>query len=214
MDGFSKALLEDFGSELPAPAQRYLHTIRNGAQRMAALIEDLLTLSRLGRHPLAKQRVDSAALVRAVLQELTPHFQERQIDLRIDDLPPCQGDPTLLHQVWVNLLSNALKYTRKRERALVQIGCARQDGETIYFVRDNGAGFDMQYADKLFGVFQRLHAVGEFEGTGVGLAIVQRVIHRHGGRVWAEAEVDRGATFYFSLDDADCLTAEDSRGDA
>jgi len=123
----------------------------------------------------------------------------RQIELRIGDLSPCQGDPSLLMQVWTNLLSNALKYTRRRESAVVEVGCASGAGETVYFVRDNGTGFDMQYADKLFGVFQRFHHAEEFEGTGVGLAIAERVIHRHGGRIWADAAVDRGATFYFNL---------------
>lgn len=124
----------------------------------------------------------------------------RQIDLRIGDLPPCEGDPTLLKQVWINLLSNALKYTQKRESAVIEIGCNPDRGRNVYRVRDNGTGFDMRYAHKLFGVFQRLHRAEDYDGTGVGLAIVQRVINRHGGRVWAEAAVDQGATFYFTLE--------------
>lgn len=138
--------------------------------------------------------------MRGVLEELNPQRDGRRIDLRIADLPPCQAEPALLKQVWVNLLSNALKYTGKREAALVEVGCAMEKGRNAYFVRDNGAGFDMKYANKLFGVFQRLHRAEDYEGTGVGLAIVQRIIHRHGGRVWAESAVNSGATFYFTLE--------------
>ncbi|MDP1587626.1 MAG: ATP-binding protein, partial [Prosthecobacter sp.] len=123
----------------------------------------------------------------------------RQIDLRLNALPECEGDPALLKQVWINLLSNALKYSRKREVAVIEIGCNTEDGAHAYFVRDNGAGFDMRYAHKLFGVFQRLHRAEDYDGTGVGLAIVQRVIHRHGGRVWAESVVDKGTTLHFTL---------------
>jgi len=199
VDGFSQAVLEDYGPQLPEQGQRYLQTIRDGAQRMGRLIDDLLTFSRLSRLPLNKQMVDTTTLVRHTLDELDPEKEGREVDIRIGDLPPCQADPALLKQVWVNLLSNALKYTRKREAARVEVGYARQNGQSAYFVRDNGAGFDMQYAHKLFGVFQRLHRSDEFEGTGVGLAIIQRIIQRHGGRIWAEAAVGSGATFYFTL---------------
>ena len=166
---------------------------------MGVLIDDLLTFSRLSRSPLNKQTVNPASLVRDSLDELDSERRGRKIDLRVSELPPCHGDPALLKQVWINLLSNAMKYTRQRETAVIQVGCQSDNGEDIYFVRDNGTGFDMQYADKLFGVFQRLHRADEFEGTGVGLAIIQRVIHRHGGRIWAEAALDRGATFHFTL---------------
>jgi PAS domain S-box-containing protein len=199
VDGFSQAVLEDYGEQLPEEGRRYLETIRGGAQRMGALIDDLLTFSRLSRLPLNKQTVETARLVHDSLEELDSERRERKIDMRIGELPRCHGDPALLKQVWMNLLSNALKYTRKRETAVVEVGCQSDNGEDIYFVRDNGTGFDMQYAHKLFGVFQRLHRADEFEGTGVGLAIIQRIIHRHGGRIWAEAEVDRGATFHFTL---------------
>jgi PAS domain S-box-containing protein len=199
VDGFSQAVIEDYGAQLPEQGQRYLQTIREGAQRMGVLIDDLLTFSRLSRLPLNKQPIKSTSLVCDVLAELQTHQNGRKIDIRMGELAPCEGDPALLKQVWVNFLSNALKYTRKREEAVVEIGSKPENGEMVYFVRDNGAGFDMRYANKLFGVFQRLHRADEFEGTGVGLAIAQRVIHRHGGRVWAEGAVDRGATFYFTM---------------
>ena len=201
VDGFSQAVLEDFGPQLPAEGQRYLQTIRGGAQRMGLLIDDLLAFSRLSRAPVNKQEVNTGELVRGVLADLSSMREGRKIDLRLGELPACLGDAALLKQVWINLISNALKYTQKRAAAVVEIGCERTAEGDVYFVRDNGTGFDMRYAGKLFGVFQRLHRAEEFEGTGVGLAIVQRVIHRHGGRVWAEAEEDRGATFHFTLEE-------------
>jgi PAS domain S-box-containing protein len=199
MDGFSDALLEDYGPQLPAEARQYLATIRRGAQRMGALIDDLLAFSRLSRQPLTKQSVNMEALVRDALQELNPECHGRRIQFLTGDLPGAQGDPSLLKQVWINLLSNAIKYSRHAEQARVEIGSLAGPRPKVYFVRDNGAGFDMKYADKLFGVFQRLHRADQFEGTGIGLATVQRVIHRHGGRVWAEARLNQGATFYFTL---------------
>jgi PAS domain S-box-containing protein len=200
VDGFSQAVLEDYGPQLPEECRQDLQTIRNSAQKMGELIDDLLTFSRLSRMPLNKGAVDTDKQVRGVLEELGFQRQGRQIDVRIAALPPCQGDRALLKQVWVNLLSNALKYTGKCEAALVEIGSRVEKGATVYFVRDNGTGFDMQYAHKLFGVFQRLHRAEDYEGTGVGLAIVQRIIHRHGGRVWAESAVGQGATFSFTLE--------------
>jgi PAS domain S-box-containing protein len=199
VDGFSQAVLEDYSSLLPEEGQRYLRTIREGAQRMGTLIDDLLTFSRLSRTPLNKQDVNINKLVAHVLEELSPQQESRQVEIILGDLPACQGDSALLHQVWINLLSNALKYTRNCPKTIVEVGCKTEEGERVYFVRDNGAGFDMRYAHKLFGVFQRLHRLDEFEGTGVGLAIVQRIVHRHGGRIWAEAAPDKGATFYFTL---------------
>ena len=199
VDGFSQAVIEDFGALLPEEGRRYLQTIRESAQRMSDLIDDLLTFSRLSGQPLNKEIVNTGKLVGSVLAEMSGQRDGRQVDFRIEDLPVCHADPALLKQVWINLMSNALKFTRKREAAVVEIGSVREQGETVFFVRDNGTGFDMQYAGKLFGVFQRLHGTDEFEGTGVGLAIVRRVIHRHGGRVWADAAVGRGATFYFTL---------------
>lgn len=200
VDGFSQAVLEDYGEKLPDEGRRYLQTIREGAQRMGALIDDLLMFSRLSRMPLKKESVDMAEVVRAALEELNGQRNGRKVDMHIGTVPPCEGHAALLKQVWVNLLSNALKYTRKRDAAIVEIGAKSENGENVYFVSDNGTGFDMKYVHKLFGVFQRLHRADEFEGTGVGLAIVQRIVHRHGGRIWAQAELDHGATFHFTVD--------------
>ena len=199
VDGFSQAVLDDFGPQLPEEGRRQLQTIRAGAQRMGALIDDLLAFARLGRQEMNRRPVDTAQLVQGALDELGSPWPDRQVEIRLGQLPPTSGDPVLLKQLWLNLLSNALKYTRKREKAVVEIGAMTVHGVDTYFVRDNGTGFDMRYADKLFGVFQRLHRAEDYEGTGVGLAIVQRIAQRHGGRVWAEAALDRGATFYFTL---------------
>ena len=199
MNGFSRILLEEHAPELSPEAQRYLHLVCDNAYQMSQLIDDLLTFSRLSRRPLEKQPVAPADIVRQVFTDLRGEQEGRRIEISIGDLPPCQADSALLKQVYVNLLSNALKFTRGREIARIEVGCRQTDGEHVYFVKDNGVGFDMRYADKLFGVFQRLHRAEDYEGTGVGLAIVQRIIHRHGGRVWAEAEVDKGATFHFTI---------------
>jgi len=199
VNGFAGIVLEEFGPQLPAMAQRYLERIRMGGQQMGELIDDLLAFSRLSRQALKRQRVDTTQLVQGVLDDLAAQREGRQLEVQIGTLPHCSGDPALLKQVWINLISNAIKYTRGREPARIEINCEPDHGEDIYFVRDNGTGFDMQYAHKLFGVFQRLHRADEFEGTGVGLAIVQRIIHRHGGRVWAEAHQGQGAIFRFTL---------------
>ena len=199
IDGFSRILLEDYTQQLHADAQRYLHVVRNNTQRMGLLIDDLLTFARLSRQPLNKKMVVTADLVRQCADELHAEQQGRRVEIAIGDLPACQADPALFKQMWINLLANALKYTRKQEAAVIKVGSQEQAGACVYFVKDNGVGFDMQYADKLFGVFQRLHRAEDYAGTGVGLAIVQRIIHRHGGRVWAEAAVNQGATFYFTL---------------
>jgi signal transduction histidine kinase len=199
IDGFSQLLEESHGAELSPPAQRLLQKVRDGASRLGGLIDDLLDFSRLSRQPLTMRTVSISQLVRSVLDELEPDRAGREVELRIGELPDCLGDITLLKQVFINLLSNALKFTRKREKALVEVGCDQGSGELVYFVRDNGAGFDMRYATRLFGVFQRLHSADQFEGTGVGLSIVQRIIHRHGGDISVEAEVDKGAHFRFTL---------------
>ncbi len=201
--GFSQILLEDHGPALPPDAQRCLQIVQANTQQMGHLVDDLLAFSRLSRQPLKTQRVAPEDLVRHVLEDLRDQRDGRPVEMTIGELPPCQADPALLKQVFVNLLGNALKYTRGRDPARIEIGARSngpQPGGAVYFVKDNGAGFDMQYADKLFGVFQRLHHAEDYEGTGVGLAIVQRIVHRHGGRIWAEAQVDRGAAFYFTLE--------------
>lgn len=200
IDGFSQAVLEDFGPLLPQEGRRHLETIRRSAQHMGALIDDLLAFAQLKRQDLQKRPVETGKLVRIVLDELGAPWPKRQVELVVGDLPESSGDPALLKQVWINLLSNALKYTGKRAKAVVEIGCQSTHGTAAFFVRDNGTGFDMRYANKLFGVFQRFHRAEDYEGTGVGLAIVQRIVQRHGGRVWADAAVDRGATFYFTLE--------------
>jgi PAS domain S-box-containing protein len=201
IDGFSQVVLDRFASQLPDDGRRYLQIIREGAQKMGALIDDLLTFARLNRQAISRRPFDTAKLVREALDELGSPWPERHVEVRLGALPESDGDPVLLKQVWLNLLANSLKYTRKRETVLLEIGCTTIDGAQTFFVRDNGTGFDMRYADKLFGVFQRFHRAEDYEGTGVGLAIVQRIIHRHGGRVWAEAAVEKGATFYFNLGD-------------
>jgi len=206
LDGFSRILLEEYASELSETPQRYLRVVRESAQEMGRLVDDLLAFSRLGRQPLKKQSVDLAILVHQVVESLSSEWEGRRVEITVGDLPVWQGDLALLRQVFVNLIGNALKFSRQRDPAIIEIGRSVKDeqpGKVVCFVRDNGAGFDMQYADKLFGVFQRLHRAEDYEGTGVGLAIVERIINRHGGRVWAEAEIEKGATFYIALEGED-----------
>ncbi len=199
IDGFSSLLIENYASQMPEEAQRLLKFVSSSALRMGQLIDDLLHFSRLGRQQLTKQPVNISGLVQEVLDELAKEQDGRSVELRVVQLPDTVGDPSLLKQVFINLLSNAYKFTRQREKPMIEVGWRQQKDEKVYFVRDNGAGFDMKHADKLFGVFQRLHRQDEFEGTGVGLSIVQRIVQRHGGRIWAEAELGKGATFYFTL---------------
>jgi light-regulated signal transduction histidine kinase (bacteriophytochrome) len=199
IDGYTRILVEDYEAALDAEGKRVCDIIRDRTQRMDQLINDLLAFSRLSRAQMQAAPIDMASLVTTLFQELTTPEDRERLDFQLDPLPPALGDPTLIRQVWVNLLANAIKFSAKRERAVIEVSGRQDDIENIYFVRDNGAGFDPQYADKLFGVFQRLHTEQEFAGTGVGLAIVQRIIHRHGGRVWAESELDQGATFTFAL---------------
>lgn len=199
VDGFSKILAGEFGLKLDSTAQRYLQYIQEGTKNMGQLIDDLLNLARVGRKELTLQVTGLNSLIDEVLADLKPETEGREFDWQIGKLPFVECDPALIKQVLANLLSNAVKFTRPRERAVIEVGQMALDGQTAVFVHDNGVGFSMKYADKLFGVFQRLHRQEDFEGTGVGLATVQRIIHKHGGRVWAEAELDKGATFYFTL---------------
>jgi light-regulated signal transduction histidine kinase (bacteriophytochrome) len=203
ISGFSRILAEEHAGSLDAEGTRYLCTIQESARQMGNLVDDLLAFSRLGREAMKIRDLNSRDLADAALATLEPMQAGRSLELTIEALPNCRGDATLLQQVWVNLLSNALKYTRERDPAVITIGGRRERDVNVFFVRDNGAGFDMQYADKLFGVFQRLHRAEDYEGTGVGLALVQRIIHRHGGAIWAEAEEGVGATFFFTLSEAD-----------
>jgi PAS domain S-box-containing protein len=198
-DGFSLALFEDYEDKLDAHGKDYLTRVRAACQRMGMLIDDLLKLSRISREKLVTGRVDLSALARSVMSELQKSEPTRDVSLGIEDGIVVEGDQGLLKILLVNLLGNAWKFTGGRQKALIEFGSQIMDGRKTYFVRDNGVGFDMAYASKLFVPFQRLHGTGEFPGTGIGLSIVQRVIRRHGGRIWAEAVVDAGATFYFTL---------------
>jgi signal transduction histidine kinase len=197
--GFSRMLAEECGSALPSEGQRYLQRIQDGVRRMGVLVDDLLNLARIGRLELRMQVTGLDSLVKEVVADLKADTEGRQVEWTIGSLPYVEGDPALLKQVFHNLLSNALKYSRPRSRGVIEIGNKEQEGQPVIFVRDNGVGFNMKHADKLFGVFQRLHRDEDFEGTGVGLATVQRIVQKHGGRIWAEAELDKGATFYFTV---------------
>jgi PAS domain S-box-containing protein len=199
MNKVAYQLLEDHGAQLPADAIDKAEMILSTTREMANLVEDLLNLSKVAREPLKKRRVNMSRLARETVEELQDERQGRDVEIAIDDLAPCLADRTLLKQVTLNLLSNALKFTRPRKRAQIKLGCVETNGEAVYFVRDNGVGFDPSAADKLFLAFQRLHKRDEFEGTGIGLALVSRIVERHGGRIWAEGEIDKGATFYFTL---------------
>jgi DNA-binding response OmpR family regulator len=199
IDGFSQALLEDYVDKLDGEGKRYLNYVRESAQQMGQLIDDLLSLSRVTRSEFLRERVDISATARDVLARLQRRSPERRVELVVGERLATDGDERLLTVVFENLLGNAWKFTGKRAEARIEVGCCDADGQSAYFVRDNGAGFDMAYAEKLFGVFQRLHSTNEFEGTGIGLATVQRVIRRHGGRIWADGKVGVGATFYFTL---------------
>jgi light-regulated signal transduction histidine kinase (bacteriophytochrome) len=199
ISGFAQAVVEDYAPRLDDEGKRFLGLIQDNAHRMGQLIDDLLTFSRLGRQQLMESQIDMGALANGVFEELVAQVPGRKIQFVVRSLPPALGDKAMIRQVLANLLSNAIKFTRPRPEEVIEFGYVAQPNQSAYYVRDNGVGFDMQYVGKLFGVFQRLHAVTEFEGTGVGLAIIYRIVTRHGGRVWAEGEVNKGATFYFTL---------------
>ena len=203
ISGFSKILSEEFTESLPPEAQHNVQRIAEGTRRMGELVDDLLNLGRVGRRELSRQVAGLRSIVDDVIESLKPDIGDRQVEWKIGELPFAECDAGLMRQVFQNLLANALKFTRPRAQAVIEIGQEQRDGVPVIFVRDNGVGFSMKYADKLFGVFQRLHRTEDFEGTGVGLATVQRIIQKHGGRIWAEAELDRGAAFYFTLSAAE-----------
>ena len=197
--GFSSMLLEDYADKLDDEGKHLLDVVKDSTLKMGALVDDLLALSRIGRKDVELSEIDMDKLAKAVFDEIKAATPERELQFNIKPLPPAHGDQGLIRQVFFNLLSNAIKFTRLRETAVIEVSGYAEGSENVYYVKDNGAGFDMQYADKLFGAFQRLHSDKQFEGTGIGLAIVQRVIHRHGGKIWAEGKMNEGATYYFTL---------------
>jgi len=199
IDGFSRKLVDGYGERFDDEGRRLLQVVRDNAQRMGKLIDDLLVFSRMGRREITLQPLDMDAMVNGVADELRAAEPQRAIEFAFSPLPRAWGDAAMMRQVWVNLLGNAVKFTCRRRTAHIEVGGSAEGGELLYWVKDDGAGFDMQYADKLFGVFQRLHRQDEFEGTGVGLAISQRILHRHNGRIWGEGKPDSGATIWFAL---------------
>lgn len=200
IDGFSQAVVEDYGDKLDENGKNYLNRIRAATQRMGRLIDDILKLSRVTRAEMQKQEVDLGQLAEAIMEEIRGSDAGRRVEVRIQQGMTAEGDPNLLNAMLTNLLGNAWKFTGKTSEPRIEFGCIVKDNKNIYFVKDNGAGFDMAYANKLFGAFQRLHSESEFAGTGIGLATVQRIIRRHGGRIWAEGVVNQGSTFYFTLE--------------
>jgi signal transduction histidine kinase len=198
INGYSKILLEDYGDQLGEPGRQTLNTVIRNAVRMGQLIDDLLHFSRLGKQSVKKIKLDMTALAQNVFEDIKGQYA-KEIDIQIHALAPVDGDSSMIRQVMQNLLSNAIKYSTKKDVVKIEVGSFQQDSSQVYYVKDNGAGFDMKYYDKLFGVFQRLHSASEFEGTGVGLALVHRIITKHDGKIWAEGKENEGATFYFSL---------------
>jgi light-regulated signal transduction histidine kinase (bacteriophytochrome) len=199
VSGYARMFEEDYGDRVDSEGLRLLAVIRDNSKRMGDLIDDLLAFSRFGRQAMQQERIEMRSLVDTAIRLVRMDEDFPLVQIEIGSLPRCVGDPALLQQVWVNLLSNALKYSATRDHPVIRISGIDRASETVYIIADNGVGFDMQYYGKLFGVFQRLHSADEFPGTGVGLAISQRIVTRHGGRIWAEAVPDQGATFYFAL---------------
>ena len=199
INGLSRILIERYPNHLDVKGQQFLRIMHSSTQKMLQLIDDLLTFSGSEHQQMEPSDIDMEELAKGVFEELKSIIPEQTLLLDIKTLPPARGDQSMIRQVFVNLLSNAIKFTRPKGAGVIEIGCMVKKNQNIYYVKDNGVGFDMRYAGSLFGVFQRHHTVDEFEGTGIGLAIVQRIIHRHGGKVWAEGEVNKGGTFYFTL---------------
>jgi PAS domain S-box-containing protein len=199
IDAYAQVLKSDFPEAITSDMEKFLDRISNSSRNLGRLVDDLLNLAKIGRQDVIRQVTSLNSIVSEIIEELKEDVGDRQIDWRIGTLPDVEADPGLVKQVYANLIGNAVKYSRKRPQAVIEIGVTREGSETVFFVRDNGVGFSMKYAHKLFGVFQRLHRPEDFEGTGIGLASVARIIQKHGGRVWAEAELDKGATFYFTL---------------
>jgi light-regulated signal transduction histidine kinase (bacteriophytochrome) len=199
IDGFSRIMIEDYEDKLDEEGVRLLNIIRENTKKMGQLIDDKLLLSRAGRQEMTITKIDISSLAKNVYREFNHDTQGRNIDFTVEDMPHTNADRALITQVLTNLIGNAIKFTRGKENAKINIGFKEDNEDNIYYVKDNGAGFDMKYYDKLFGLFQRLHSQEEFEGTGVGLSIVQRIISRHGGRVWGESKVGEGATIYFTI---------------
>jgi two-component system sensor kinase len=199
IDGFSRIVLEDYEDKLDEEGIRLLNIVRDNTKKMGQLIDDILLLSRAGRQEMKLAELDMSSLAKNVYREFHQDTQDRKLIFIVDDLPRAKADRALMTQVFTNLIGNAIKFTQKTTNAKVEVGYVDEKDDIVYYVQDNGAGFDMKYYDKLFGLFQRLHTQDEFKGTGVGLSIVQRIISRHGGRVWGEGEVGKGATIYFSL---------------
>jgi K+-sensing histidine kinase KdpD len=212
VDAYAQMLEEEFGSQLPPEARNFAGKIRQGSQNMRQLVDDLLNLSHIGKTELSRQKTALNPLVAEVVNELKPETANRHIQWEVGELPAAECDRGLMKQVFSNLIANSVKYTRPRPEAKIEVGQVRTNGETAVFVRDNGVGFNMKYVGKLFGVFQRLHRAEEFEGTGVGLATVARIVRKHGGRVWAEAELNKGATFYFTMNGFDADNARSGNG--
>ncbi|CAN2048036.1 histidine kinase [Candidatus Magnetomoraceae bacterium gMMP-1] len=197
--GFSKILMQKYYDKLEGDGHRYLNIIQDSALEMSTLIEDLLKLSRINRSNLELITINTKEFICDIFKELKSYYEKRDIEFIISDLPQCEADPVLFKQLLINILDNALKYSRNTEKTIIEVGFTLSDKECIFFIKDNGTGFNMDYIDKIFGVFERLHSSTEYKGTGVGLSIVKRIIKRHGGRIWAEAEEGKGATFYFAL---------------
>jgi light-regulated signal transduction histidine kinase (bacteriophytochrome) len=200
IDGFSQALLEDYAGKFDQKGQNYLKRVRAAAQRMGELIDDLLNLSVMIRKEMRSEEVDLSEQARTIMDELKNTASERKVEMKIQEKMRVSGDPLLLRQLLENLLGNAWKFTSKNSSARIEFGSIQKDGEKTFFIKDDGAGFDMKYVNKMFIPFQRLHSVEEFSGNGIGLAIVRRIVDRHGGKIWAEGEVGKGATFYFTLE--------------